>query len=61
MYVDSEGTAPLGWKVDGRGRRAMGTKDQVLRMLEDQRDRQVSGARLAEELGVTRNAVWKAV
>ena len=39
----------------------MGTKDQVLRMLEDQRDRQVSGARLAEELGVTRNAVWKAV
>ena len=39
----------------------MGTKDQVLRMLEDRRDRQVSGARLAEELGVTRNAVWKAV
>ena len=39
----------------------MGTKDQVLRMLEDQRDRQGSGARLAEELGVTRNAVWKAV
>ena len=39
----------------------MGIKDQVLRMLEDQRDRQVSGARLAEELGVTRNAVWKAV
>ena len=39
----------------------MGTKELVLRMLECQRDRHVSGAWLAEELGVTRNAVWKAV
>ncbi|MBX9032997.1 biotin--[acetyl-CoA-carboxylase] ligase [Gordonibacter massiliensis (ex Traore et al. 2017)] len=39
----------------------MGTKEQLLRMLEDNRDRHVSGARLAEAIGVSRNAVWKAV
>lgn len=39
----------------------MGTKERLLRMLEDNRERHVSGAKLANDLGVSRNAVWKAV
>ena len=39
----------------------MGTKELLLRMLEDNREHYVSGERLAEQLGVSRNAVWKAV
>lgn len=37
------------------------TKDKLLRMLEERRGCYVSGAKLARELGVSRNAVWKAV
>ncbi len=39
----------------------MSTKDKLLRMLEQNRDRAVSGAKLAESMGVSRNAIWKAV
>lgn len=39
----------------------MSTKERLLRMLEDNRDRYVSGAHLAEDIGVSRNAIWKAV
>lgn len=37
------------------------TEDKVLEALETNRDRPVSGAALAKEAGVSRNAVWKAV
>ena len=37
------------------------TEDKVLEALEMNRDRPVSGAALAKEAGVSRNAVWKAV
>lgn len=37
------------------------TKDSVLRKLEQSQDSYVSGASMARELDVTRNAVWKAV
>lgn len=37
------------------------TKDTLLRMLEDSLGQHVSGAKLARSLGVSRNAVWKAV
>lgn len=39
----------------------MGTKEQLLRLLEDNRERHVSGAAMAKAIGVSRNAVWKAV
>lgn len=39
----------------------MTTKDNLLRLLENNRECYVSGERLAEALGVSRNAVWKAV
>lgn len=39
----------------------MGTKEQLLRLLEDNRERYVSGAAMAQAIGVSRNAVWKAV
>lgn len=39
----------------------MGTKQQLLRLLEDNRERYVSGAAMAQAIGVSRNAVWKAV
>ncbi|WP_080799790.1 biotin--[acetyl-CoA-carboxylase] ligase [Arabiibacter massiliensis] len=39
----------------------MNTRDRLLRLLEGNRERFVSGERLAETLGVSRNAVWKAV
>ena len=39
----------------------MGTKDRLLRLLEDSRGRHVSGEKLAESIGVSRNAIWKAV
>ncbi|HIW75456.1 MULTISPECIES: biotin--[acetyl-CoA-carboxylase] ligase [Gordonibacter] len=39
----------------------MATKDRLLRLLENRRERFVSGEVLARELGVSRNAVWKAV
>lgn len=58
--VDTKGALLLAWGF-AKGRRSMGTKEQLLRMLEDNRDRHVSGARLAEAIGVSRNAVWKAV
>ena len=39
----------------------MGTKDQLLRLLEDNREQYQSGEKLAAAIGVSRNAVWKAV
>lgn len=39
----------------------MSVKKQVLRALEANRGKFISGQRLAEELNVSRNAVWKAV
>lgn len=39
----------------------MSVKDEILRIFESSRDRRVSGAELAAALGVSRNAVWKAV
>ncbi|WP_244596903.1 biotin--[acetyl-CoA-carboxylase] ligase [Paraeggerthella hongkongensis] len=39
----------------------MGTKEQLLSLLEDNRDRYVSGEKLARAIGVSRNAIWKAV
>ena len=44
-----------------RTMQTMNTKEQVLCLLERNRDRHVSGERLAEAIGVSRNAVWKAV
>lgn len=41
--------------------RGMGTKEQLLRLLEENRERYVSGAKLAQAIGVSRNAVWKGV
>ena len=40
---------------------AMGTKERLLRALEDDAQHHVSGAQLGRDLGVSRNAVWKAV
>ena len=39
----------------------MNTKDRILELLERQRGESISGEHLAEVLGVSRNAVWKAV
>lgn len=39
----------------------MGTKEQLLRLLEDNRKRYMSGTAMAQTIGVSRNAVWKAV
>ena len=39
----------------------MSTKNDVLSMLELSRDRYISGQELAEKLGVSRAAIWKAV
>ena len=39
----------------------MNIKTQLLRLLENNRDSYISGADLARELDVSRNAVWKAV
>lgn len=39
----------------------MNTREHLLRLLEDNRERYVSGAALAQAIGVSRNAVWKAV
>lgn len=39
----------------------MSTRDDVLRMLEENRDSYLSGSRMAQFLGVTRASVWKAV
>ena len=39
----------------------MTTKASVLRILEENRDRFLSGEEIASMLGVSRSAVWKAV
>ncbi len=39
----------------------MSTKKYVLELLENKRGQNISGAYIAEQLNVTRNAVWKAV
>ncbi len=39
----------------------VGTKENVLKTLEENRGRYVSGAELAHTLGVSRTAVWKAI
>ncbi len=39
----------------------MTTKERVLEQLEQQRGKSISGAKLAEQLSLSRNAVWKAI
>jgi len=39
----------------------MSTKNHVLKMLENNRGQHISGAHMAEELGISRNAIWKTV
>ena len=39
----------------------MSTKNRILELLEQQRGESISGEHLAEILGISRNAVWKAV
>ena len=39
----------------------MSTKEQVLKYLQDNKDKYVSGSFLSEELNVSRNAIWKAI
>ena len=39
----------------------MSTKTELLSLLDEQRDSFLSGQEIAETLGVSRNAVWKAV
>lgn len=39
----------------------MNVKEKVLEVLEEQKGESISGSELAAELGVSRNAVWKAV
>lgn len=39
----------------------MSTKEQVLKYLQENKDDYVSGGFLSEELGVSRNAIWKAI
>ena len=39
----------------------MNTKEQILLLLESNRDRSLSGQELAEQLGVTRGGIWKAM
>ena len=39
----------------------MNTKDRVLRILEENRGKQVSGTEIARNLNISRNAVWKAI
>ena len=39
----------------------MSTRDEILKLLEENRGAYISGESVAESLGVTRNAVWKAV
>lgn len=42
-------------------RKRMGTKEELLRLLEGSREQYLSGAKIAQAIGVSRNAVWKAV
>lgn len=39
----------------------MNTKDKLLRILEEHRGSHISGASIARSIGVSRNAIWKAV
>ena len=39
----------------------MSTKTELLSLLDEQRDSFLSGQEIAETLGISRNAVWKAV
>ena len=39
----------------------MSSKNRILELLEQRRGESISGERLAEILGISRNAVWKAV
>lgn len=39
----------------------MSTKEEVLAILEQERDEKISGQKIAEELGISRTAVWKAI
>lgn len=39
----------------------MGTTEELLRLLEDNRERYISGQKLAETIGVSRNSIWKAI
>lgn len=39
----------------------MSSKDKVLEFLENNKDTYISGAAMANELGLSRNAIWKAI
>lgn len=39
----------------------MSVKDEVLKELENNKGDYISGAQLADNLGVSRNSVWKAI
>ena len=39
----------------------MSTKNRILELLEQQRGESISGEHLAGVLGISRNAVWKAI
>ena len=39
----------------------MGVKDEVLKQLESNKGSYISGGQLAENLGVSRNSIWKAI
>jgi len=39
----------------------MSTKEYILSLLETNRGQSISGAHIAEQLGISRNAVWKAI
>ena len=39
----------------------MAVKDQVIRMLEDNKGKTISGEQLATSLSVSRTAIWKAI
>ena len=56
MY--GEFNVPLSFE-DGENK--MSTKNRILELLEQQRGESISGERLAGILGISRNAVWKAI
>ena len=39
----------------------MKTKDKLIKLLEENRGKYLSGAEIADQLGCTRGAVWKAI
>ena len=39
----------------------MATRDKILSLLEEHKNSYVSGAEIAEKLGLSRNAIWKTI